>query len=186
MKITEILRSGKAAAIQNIDVLAEDYLSKLGKKVCKTCPASIILMILELKNHYNMTNFEFAKAKVQYKSKKGDKETISNSTMTDKKAIAFLRENPERIRLFSKYPKNWESLISGTEEETKEEEEKRLAIEAELKASREAVERGNTENLSEEELSKMSLKELRELFPNVKARSIEEFVAEVVASRATE
>ena len=43
----------------------------------------------------------------------GKHRNISNHNMTDEKAIAFLKANPNRIVLFSTYPANWNDLISG-------------------------------------------------------------------------
>ena len=76
-----------------------------------------------------MTNFEFKRERAQYKNKKGDKVTISNNTMTDERAIEFLKTNPKRIELFSKFPKGWKKMIKG-EGETAEQTEARLAAEA--------------------------------------------------------
>ena len=136
MSIITILESSNKEIIANLDILAKDYKEKLGKEVCKTCPSSINLMVLSLKNHYNMTQFRFKRAVAHYKNKKGDKTTISNSTMTDEKAIEFLKTNPERITLFSEFPSNWEQLIvEGLDSETEAEKEKRLAKEAEAKAA---------------------------------------------------
>lgn len=58
-----------------------------------------------------MTQFELDKTSVIYKVEKGKGETISNDKMTDELAIQFLTINPDRIRLFSKYPENWKELI---------------------------------------------------------------------------
>ena len=78
-----------------------------------------------------MTNFSFKRHAAQYKNLKGDKTTISNNTMTDEKAVEFLKTNPQRIELFATFPKNWKKLIKG-EAETSEQLEVRLAIEAEI------------------------------------------------------
>ena len=77
-----------------------------------------------------MTNFRFKRPTASYKNAKGDKTTISNATMTDEKALNFLKTNPERISLFSEYPSNWKKLIEG-EIETEEQKEARIAAEAE-------------------------------------------------------
>lgn len=134
LSIIEILEADDKTLFANINRLAVEYLKEAGRKVCKTCPASVRLMILTLKHIYKMEQFKFKKPKAQYKNKKGDSVTISNSTMTDEKAIEFLKTNPERISLFSDYPENWKELLTiGIVEETAEELEVRLAIEAEMK-----------------------------------------------------
>ncbi|MGD2113418.1 MAG: hypothetical protein PVG07_00085 [Acidobacteriota bacterium] len=139
MTIIEILNGTVKDIRENIDLLAKDYKAKTGRDVCRSCPSDIQYMILSLKNLYKMTQFKFKRHAAMYKNKKGDKATISNATMTDEKAIEFLRTNPERIKLFSDYPSNWEQLIiDGVDSETAEEKEARLAAEAEAKAVAEA------------------------------------------------
>jgi hypothetical protein len=203
----KILKGTDEVIKKNLDVLAKDYLEKTGRKVCRTCPSDIAYMILSLKNIYKMTVFSFKKERAQYKNKKGDKVTISNSTMTDAKAIEFLKENPKRIELFKVFPKNWKKLIKG-EAETEDQKETRLAIEAELAIAEKAKkEKGakkeekvlkvvkNEDETEEEketrlaaealkgrknELLKMKLSELREKYPEIKATSIKDFVGQVL------
>jgi hypothetical protein len=133
----EILSASKEVIKANLNLLAKDYTEKTGRKVCLTCPSDIAYMILSLKHHYKMTNFEFKRNAAQYKNKKGDKTTISNGTMTDEKAIEFLRTNPERIKLFSKYPEGWEELLKKPKM-TDEQIEEKLAIQAEIEAAKAA------------------------------------------------
>lgn len=108
----EILKGSKKDIKKNIKLLALDYKEKTGRVVCLSCPSDIQYMISSLKTIYKMKNFEFTKEFAQYKNKKGDKTTISNATMTDKKAIEFLKTNPKRISLFKTFPKNWEELVN--------------------------------------------------------------------------
>jgi len=198
--IPEILEGSKKEIQSNIGLLAKDYLEKTGRKVCRTCPSDLNYMILTLKNLYKMTQFKFKRHAAQYKNKKGDRTTISNSNMTDEKAIEFLNTNPERIRLFSDYPSNWETLIlDGLDSETEAEKEKRLAAEAEVAAAmdlNDEVPAEETEAEKEmkqaekdaeealkpkkEDLLKMSLKDLRAKYPNIKATSIKDFVQKVI------
>jgi len=198
--IPEILEGSKKEIQSNIGLLAKDYLEKTGRKVCRTCPSDLNYMILTLKNLYKMTQFKFKRHAAQYKNKKGDRTTLSNSNMTDEKAIEFLNTNPERIRLFSDYPSNWETLIlDGLDSETEAEKEKRLAAEAEVAAAmdlNDEVPAEETEAEKEmkqaekdaeealkpkkEDLLKMSLKDLRAKYPNIKATSIKDFVQKVI------
>lgn len=190
MSIIEVLNGTKKDIKANIDLLAKDYLKKTGRKVCRTCPSDIQYMILSLKNYYKMTQFKFKKPFGMYKNKKGDKTIISNATMTDGKAIEFLKTNPKRIELFSEYPSNWKKLIEG-KAETEDEKAERLAAEAELQAKKDSEsdkekpegEKPEGENLkpSRENLMKMSLKDLREKYPEIKATSIKDFVDKVLA-----
>lgn len=174
--IIEVLNGTEKDIASNIDLLAKIYLEKTGRKVCRSCPSDIQYMILSLKHALKMTQFKFKAHAAMYKNKKGDKTTISNSNLTDESAIEFLKTNPERIRLFSEFPSNWETLIySDGTPETEEEKEKRLSIEAEMKA----VKLG--QKPSKAVLSKMKLKDLRKMYPTIKATSIKEFVSETLA-----
>lgn len=185
--IIEVLNGTKKDIIDNIQLLADDFKVKTGRTLNSGCSACVNEMVLTLKNIYQMTQFRFKRNAASYKDKKGDKTTISNSTMTDEKAIAFLKTDPERIGLFSEYPSNWKDLIKGAEE-TEEAKGKRLAIEAEMKAAEEAKE--NTaidtdttggEALERDELMKIPLKELRQMYPDIKDTSISGFVDKVLA-----
>ena len=219
-KIINILEGGDTVIFKSIELLIKDYKEKTGKKVNSSCPSCVRVVILTLKNIYKMVNFKFKRPSASYKNKKGDKTTISNSTMTDEKSIEFLKTNPERIRLFSEFPTNWKKLIKG-EVETEEEKEKRIAIEAEItevskakadtskktdlgqKEAKEVEEIVASDNPTEEELNsvdedgyetegsdvdealradlmKMSLKDLRKEYPNIKATSIPNFVDKVL------
>lgn len=143
MTIIEILEGTEKVILANIELLAKDYLEKKGKRLNKGCPSCVTEMVLTLKNIYKMTNFKFKRHAASYKDKKGDKTTISNSTMTDEKALKFLKTNPRRIELFSDFPSNWKNLIKG-EIETEAEKEVRLAVEAEaIEAAKAAAAKAN-------------------------------------------
>lgn len=47
----------------------------------------------------------------------GSAESISNISMTNEKALRFLKANKNRIRLFVEFPKNWERLLETSTEE---------------------------------------------------------------------
>lgn len=183
--VIEILDGNKNDIINNIDLLAKVYFEKTGKKLNKGCSSCINEMVLILKNQYKMTQFKFKRHAASYKNKKGDRTTISNSTMTDKKAVEFLKTNPERIKLFSVFPSNWKKLVKdGVSSETEAEKEVRLAAEAEAKAVAEANENKDnesTETLPREDLMKIPLTELRKKFPKIKATSIKDFVDKIIA-----
>jgi deoxyribodipyrimidine photolyase len=196
MTILDILKGTDKVILANIDLLAKDYFEKKGKKLNKGCSACVIEMVLTLKNIYEMANFKFKRPAASYKNLKGDKTTISDSTMTDEKALKFLKTNPKRIELFSVFPKNWKKLIEG-KIETEKERQTRIAIEAELaaggnteteeekkkrlltEATTEAI-NGNTDFLKKL-LSTYKLGELREAYPGIKAASITDFVDKVLA-----
>ncbi len=75
-----------------------------------------------------MTNFRLRKPNVIYKLAKHQPQTISNNSMSDELAIAFLKIRPERIDLFSKFPENWEELI-GEKKESKSDSPKEENVE---------------------------------------------------------
>lgn len=136
----EILLKEKRTSVE-YRLLAKDYKEKTGRAVCLSCPGDVRGMISKLKKIYIMSDFEFKRAYAQYRNKKGDRFTISNSSMTDEKAIEFLRTNPDRISLFSKYPKNWDELIIDdnievvTKEAVKDAEEAAKKLAAKNKAN---------------------------------------------------
>lgn len=194
MTIAEILEGTNQDIKDNIELLAKDYLEKKGKKLNKGCPSCVKEMVLTLKLYYMKTRFAFKRNAASYKNKKGDKVTISNSTMTDEKAIEFLRTKPERISLFSVFPKDWKKLIK----EMPEQRDARIAAQAEIEAAEEAKKEagnkeeggqeettdetdGDGEKPSREELLAKGLKVLRAEYPEIKATSTEDFVNKVLA-----
>ena len=187
-----ILNAPKQVIQKNLKLLAEDYKEKTGRVVCLNCPSDIQYMISSLKQIYKIMNFEFKRNAAQYKNKKGDKTTISNATLTDEKAIEFLKTNPERIGLFSKFPENWQELIKEeplSEEELEAKKAEQAANEAlnegkkEEDCCDESTEEAPCEECKEkkrQELSKMKLADLRAAYPEIKATSIKDFVEKVV------
>jgi len=131
--ILDILDNDKEvlAHIGELDSLFFDITKR---HVCRTCAADIRFMIFTLKQANKMLEFEFKKARAQYKIRREDKYTISNSTLTNEKALDFLKQNPKRIALFSKYPKDWKKQMNKSKEDV----EKELAIKAELAEAKRA------------------------------------------------
>ena len=184
----KILSASKTVIKSNLQLLAKDYKEKTGRTVCLTCPSDIAYMLSTLKTIYKMTVFEFKRERAQYKNAKGDRTTISNNTMTDEKAIEFLKTNPKRISLFSKFPENWKEVIKGTAKTEGQVEAEAQAEEA-TKAAEEAANGGEVDLMKEDcpecikkrqELSKMKLSELRKLYPEVKDTSIKGFIEKVL------
>lgn len=90
---------------------------------------------------------------------------ISNNNMTDEKAIAFLRPNHNRIKLFSKYPENWVELIS---ESTLVDYKVLKAAEAISEAKNDSKEdKPSITSYLEEDLLKTKMTVLRKQFPEV-------------------
>ena len=93
--------------------LAEEYREKTGRKICLTCWGDINFLISTLKREAMSAKFELKSAFAIYKLEKGSAETISNGNITDELAIRYLKINPERISLFSRYPDDWDKKVSG-------------------------------------------------------------------------
>ncbi len=190
-----ILSAPKEVIQKNLKALADDYKEKTGRVVCLSCPSDIQFMISSLKQFYKMVNFEFKKNAAQYKNAKGDKTTISNNTMTDEKAIEFLKTNPERIALFSKFPENWMELIEG-EQLTEEELQAKAAEQAaELEAAN-ALKNANADGTGEGQvdlidsieeqgkINEIEVNELENLSPEEEAIKASEQAAEEAANAA--
>ncbi len=160
MTVEDVLKLNDTEILKYIDVLADEYKKRTGKKVCRTCSSSLRAMVIELKNIYQVINFKFKRAIAQYKNKPTDSVSISNSNITDEKAIEFLKTNPDRISLFSSYPQNWKELIGI---ETVEDTAKNTAIEAEIQALRASYEA-------------MTMKELKAKFPDITERRKSDFI----------
>ena len=96
---------------------------------------------------------------------------ISNHNLTDDAALRLLKENPNRISRFSKFPEDWEEQVEAYEMPNRK------------TASKET---GKTEESSKVDYSDrtlptedMKLDEMREEWPEIKARSKKEFIKEV-------
>jgi len=108
-----------------------------------------------------MSNFRFKKAAI-YKLDGKANGNISNTNMTDAKAILFLTSNPARIKMFSKYPDNWKELIAGDIEVVEP-----VQVEGTSKTSAEVNEEGKKpcSPCERKRLEKMKMAELRETYP---------------------
>jgi len=206
-EMTAILNSSHETIQKNLELIKEDYKRVFKKDLCASCPTGVREAIFKLKYYYNMSQFRLSSPKGHYKIKKGARSTIHNGNLTDELAIEFLKISHERIKLFSEYPSNWKELVEGNKE-TDEERLKRLAIEAEvaqaayeaeMKAQgtvgpppKEDGEDSSKEDddskeesgqYSEEEIQgllDLHMDELREKFPDVKARSKVELLNEAL------
>jgi hypothetical protein len=126
-------------------------------------------MIRKLKKHMNMSDFEL-KGNAYYRLSKKTTKTINNKNITNDLAIEFLTIDPSRIRLFEKYPENWEELLSDEpiKEESAPEEEHIDSYEEQLKRS---------------ELYNTKLKDLKKLYPKIKfsvGMSKDDFITEIL------
>jgi len=158
MKIEDILKLSRREALNYADDLDKAYFEISGRHFCRVCPADITTMLGDLTRKYiNMTQFRLKKERAVYRIKKGSSVNIKNDTMTDDLAIQFLQENPQRIELFSEYPKDWKKLVNGEEEPC--------------------------DDCLKAELSKLKLKELKEKYPTIQVefgQKKSEFIDKVI------
>lgn len=165
----DILALPKNQLKKHIKTLADNYYELYQQRVCLSCGADVNNMINKLRKHYNMTNFELKKINGVYKLEKGGKITISNNTMSDALALEFLSIRKERIELFSKYPENWEELVDGKQEEVIVEE-----VDLDIPESDDEIEQLRSQ------LEQYKMQELREMYPEIKATSKEDFITQVL------
>lgn len=156
MTLKEILKlpRNEMTRNENLTTLVRFYTEELGREVCISCRGSFEEMINTLKKHLDMTNFEIRGNKY-FRLSKEDNRVINNNVMTDELALDFLRIDPKRIDLFSKFPTEWESLLDNKEEAEEEVEE----VKEEVEEAKPSLER--------DALNKMKLKELREVYPQI-------------------
>lgn len=112
-----------------------------------------------------MSNYELT-GNAYYRLSKDSSETINNNIITDDLAEEFLRLDPTRIRLFDKYPADWEI---------------RIDVDAAIEAAENEVEDfdpiGRLDRL---QLEGYKLPELREMYPNIKSISKSGFIDEIL------
>lgn len=114
-----------------------------------------------------MSNFRFKKQAIYKLNGKGSG-NISNTNMTDEKAVAFLKGNPARIKMFSQFPENWKEMLEGAEaviNESSTQGEDKLTDQVE--DSLEDVKKPCTP-CERKRLEKMKMNELKETYPDIK------------------
>lgn len=136
-------------------------------KTCASCPGKVLSYINSLRSYIKMNNIkklndtdqkgEFQLRKDAIVPIPGTRVVYGAGNMTDEVAIKILQRNPGAIRLFKKFPKNWEKLIAKAEKlEAEKETPDAPTTYAELKLLTNAV--------------------LKELFPLAKGKSKEEIL----------
>ncbi|OAB78777.1 hypothetical protein [Cochleicola gelatinilyticus] len=169
MTISEILQLPNKQLKKHIDTLVIDYKNKTGYNVCKSCASDVQNMLSALKNIYKMTQFQLKKPQVIYKLEKGSSITISNSKMSDELAIAFLKINPNRLELFSKYPENVKELIGAEETGDNTENE-------EVKTDKKPC----SDCKKKSKLLNTNMNDLRAKYPEIMATSKKDFVDQIL------
>lgn len=183
LKIIEVIKAGDKEVLKNFDFLADEFKRKTGRNVVKGCRASVRFMVLTLNYFTTMSEFKFNGRNVHYKYKNelGVQVRIKADGLTDEEALKFLKQKPERISLFSEYPKDWKELIKG-DIETEAERIQRLEVEAEAvevaKAKAEAV---NSKTNQSEKVEKQI-----EEAENEQSDSVNSVVEDIVAAAEAE
>lgn len=103
-----------------------------------------------------MNNFKFKHYAALYRVSQESNTYISNKTLTDEAAIAFLKEDPKRISLFSEYPENWRELAGYKDPAQLDLEEVIKEIEVEAQ-----------EVKTREDLMSMKMPDLKEMYPDI-------------------
>ena len=186
--INEILNKSSYTK-KDLNTMYLGYKEITGRVVCLSCKGEVANMILTLKNYFKMTNFKFKSPLAQYKNKKGDTSTISNSNMNDEKAIEFLRTRPERIELFVEYPENWKELLSNEVPFGVGNDVKKIDVvepeEIKGDCDEDCDECDECKEKKKKELESFSLPELREKYPfdefGVKATSKKAFIDKLLS-----
>jgi hypothetical protein len=167
MTITEILKQPFKIMTQpkHLKVLVKAYKDELDKNVCISCRGSLNEMIITLKKYYNMSNYELT-GNAYYRLSKDSSATINNKNITDDLAEEFLRLDPSRIRLFDKYPSDWEIRLDVD-----------AAVEA---AENEITDFDPINELNRLQLEEYKLPELRKMYPHIKSISKSGFIDEIL------
>lgn len=169
--------------------LLKYYSTKNNVNVCTTCPGVIETVLQKLRNMTNKSKFSLMKDSVIYRIEKGKPGTISNKTMTDEKAIAFLTVRPDRIDLFDTL--DWDKIghLYDLTEFGYPREEEEAPLEDNTPLLSDDKQEDDIEYQEEEEdclecrkesLELHKMHELREMFPDIKAVSKEEFINKVI------
>lgn len=172
-EIIRILNKERNPVGKDLKTLLDYYEKKAERIICRNCSGDINRAITELKIMTKSTNYILSKDRAIYKMRKSSKNTISNKNITDSLAEAFLTINPDRIILFSKYDEDFYNKLVGNyihKEETHLEEEE--TDEGGLKVVKK-------DEPVKDSLEGKSLKELRQLYPNIKAVSTKIFIEKV-------
>lgn len=155
-EVREILNSGVEPKGNNLKRLIDYYEREVGIIVCRNCAGDINNVIRTLKEMTESTKYSLKKDKAIYKMRRGSVNTISNKNINDELAEAFLTINSDRIRLFSKYDEEfYNNLVAKPTQEVEE-----------------VVEEDDLENLK--------LKDLREMYPEIKATSKAQFIEKLM------
>ena len=115
-QLAEIANNWKAADNSSLSILTTWYQQQTGKALdCFNCDgkkqryfSEVIAYLSNIKlTGMKVTTKWKLKSNNAYPLRFGGGDFISNAAMTDDKAIAFLKENPNRIQIFSEYPSDW-------------------------------------------------------------------------------
>lgn len=121
-RLAEIANNWRAADLSSLSILITWYKEQTGNELdCPNCEgkkeryfSQVIAYISGIKSSgMKVTTDWKLKSNNAYPMEFGSGEFISNASMTDEKAIRFLQENPNRIKIFQSFPSDWQQRIGG-------------------------------------------------------------------------
>lgn len=121
-QLAEIANNWRAADLSSLSILISWYKNQTGKILdCPNCEgkkqryfSDVIAYLSAIKSSgMKVTTDWKLKTNNAYPMEFGGGEFISNASMTDEKAIRFLKENPNRIKIFQSFPSDWQQRIGG-------------------------------------------------------------------------
>jgi hypothetical protein len=170
-RIKAILERGFAPLFLDQNYVAEFdavYFAIFEERFCLTCRSKVIGAWQRLKNYYEMSDLTCNYRLNGNLTIFPGGTVVTNSNLTDEIAERYLATGKMRIANFSKYPADWEQRV-----------ENRVNGKVNTETTTEKADKETETNLEG-----MKLSELREMFPQIKARSKKEFLKELAESQA--
>lgn len=119
-RMAEIANNWTAADIGSRSILLSWYKQQTGQAPdCFGCPGKMEALGRQINQYISGIKSNGMTPTTDWKLKKnslypmsfGSSEFISNANMSEKRAVRYLTENPNRIKVFEKYPSDWKQRI---------------------------------------------------------------------------
>ena len=104
---------------------------------------------------------------------------ISNHNLTDDAALRLLKENPNRIGRFSKFPEDWKEQVEAYKMPNRKTANADLEGKEESSETTDKVEEAKDYSNRTMPTEEMGMDVMRKEWPEIKARSKKEFIKEV-------
>lgn len=121
-QLAEIATNWRAADTGSLSILVNWYKSQTGNALdCYNCEgkkqryfSEVIAYLSAIKSTGMKVTQEWKlKSNNAYPISFGSGDFISNASMTEEKAIRFITENPNRIKIFQNFPANWHEKVGA-------------------------------------------------------------------------